>query len=211
MAQKDDLNVGRITLIALVSGLVVVAIIMFLQVLYYGYHQGMMASPKYDQLPAEMANYVADQRGKLVTIRVVDQQREVVTIPIDDAQRLVIDELLADPEARVTGVADPEPAPPGEEPATGDKPADDIPAKTGTQNAGDRPDSRGETESQGAVETAEGPPDKTTPAPSDPALDDSAPAGGDNSPKDQPSTPADENSPPIDDRSGAQEVSDDES
>jgi hypothetical protein len=133
MAQQDDLNVGRIALIGLVSGLLLVAIILFLQVLYYGYYQGMMASPQYDQLPAEMTNYVADQQGKLVTIRVVDQEREVVTIPIDDAQRLVIDELSADPQAHVTGVPDPEPASPPEEEesATGDQPPT---ADTPTEN-----------------------------------------------------------------------------
>jgi hypothetical protein len=150
MVQKDDLNAGRIALIGLVSGLVVVVIVMFLQVLYYRYHQELMAMPEYDQLPAEMTNYVADQRGKLVTFRVVDRERGVVTIPIDDAQRLVIEELSADPQAHVTGVADPEPAAPEGEAAGGDgapagdtttdkdssadadtdNPPDDAPAKT---------------------------------------------------------------------------------
>ena len=144
MAQQDDLNVGRIALIGLVSGLLLVAIILFLQVLYYGYYQGMMASPEYDQLPAEMTNYVADQQGKLVTIRVVDQERQVVSIPIDDAQRLVIDELSADPEARVTGVPDPEQPPPSEEGATtSDQPPTDTTTEENTPAENDSPADKG--------------------------------------------------------------------
>lgn len=215
MAQKDDLNVGRIALIALVSVLVLVATVMFLQVLYYGYHQGMMAEPEYDQLPAEMTNYVANQKGKLVSLDVADKEREAFIIPIDHAQQLVVKELMDDPQAHVTGVPDPEPAAsPESEPANGDQlpgnntsPDDDTSAGTQTSPATTDAAENGTTK-QPDDDTPETPPrpddgqtGETTqdqpPRPSDPATESSAPRGGEDQPVDTSNNSGDEESPPA--------------
>lgn len=110
MAYKEDLDIGKITLIGLVSVLLLVAIVLFLQVLYYGFKQDQLASPRYTQVPAEMAKYVADQQGRLASYEVVDRERSVVTMPIERAMQLVVADLAADPQAHVTGVPDPEDA-----------------------------------------------------------------------------------------------------
>ena len=108
MAYREDLDMGKITLISLVSLLVTVALLLFLQVLFYGFEQRQLVSPKYNQPNADMTKYVADQQGQLVSIRVVDRQRQVSTIPIQTAMELVVAELRSDPTAAVTGVSDPE-------------------------------------------------------------------------------------------------------
>ena len=107
MAYKEDLDIGKIALISLVSVLLTVAIVLFLQVLFYGFKQRQLASPRYSQVPAEMTKYVADQRGKLASYEVVDRERKVVTMPIDRAMEMVVVELEADAKAHVTGVLDP--------------------------------------------------------------------------------------------------------
>lgn len=124
MAYKEDLNIGKITLISLVSVLTTVALVLFLQVLFYGYKERQLASPRYTQVPAQMAKYVADQQGKLASYAVVDRERQVVAIPVDRAMKLVVEELDTDPQAHVTGVPDPEdvvaPAAADSVPAEGD-------------------------------------------------------------------------------------------
>jgi hypothetical protein len=127
MAYREDLDMGKITLISAVSVLVTVALLLFLQVLYYGFLRRQLASSKYNQPDAEMVNYVADQQGQLMSIRVVDRERQIATIPIDTAMELVVTQLKTDPAAGVTGPDDPIPAEqPQPNEANGDekKPAD---------------------------------------------------------------------------------------
>jgi hypothetical protein len=115
--QQDDLDVTRIALISVISVLATVAIVLFLLVLVYGFRQRQLASPVYNQLPAEMVKYVAEEEGKLQSIQVVDAEREVATVPIDTAMKLVVSELSADPQAVVTGVPAPPPPPETDRPA----------------------------------------------------------------------------------------------
>ncbi len=109
MAYREDLDMGKITLISLVSVLVMVALLLFLQVLYFGFHRRQMASAKYNQPDADMTKYVTDQQGQLMSIRVVDRGRQVATIPVDTAMELVVAQLKTDPAANVTGVPAPDP------------------------------------------------------------------------------------------------------
>ncbi len=109
MAYREDLDMGKITLISLVSVLVMVALLLFLQVLYFGFHRRQMASAKYNQPDADMPKYVTDQQGQLMSIRVVDRGRQVATIPVATAMELVVAQLKTDPAANVTGVPAPDP------------------------------------------------------------------------------------------------------
>ncbi len=194
MAYKEDLDIGKITLISLVSVLTTVAIVLFLQVLFYGYRQRQLASPRYTQVPAQMAKYVADQQGKLASYAVVDRQRQVVAIPIDRAMTLVVDELSADPQAHVTGVLDPEDAAesaaanaaPGEGDA---ETPDEAPQPTGEPSSQDDAAPRSaDDETPGSDEKADtgGEP---TEAVAPPAGGDSAPASPGAAPDDAPSEP----------------------
>jgi hypothetical protein len=109
MAYREDLDMGKITLISLVSVLVMIALLLFLQVLYFGFHRRQLASAKYNQPDADLTKYVTDQQGQLMSIRVVDRERQVATIPVDTAMELVVAQLKSDPAANVTGVPDPDP------------------------------------------------------------------------------------------------------
>lgn len=80
---------GLVAVVGVVSAVLLVAVIIFLQAVYY------RAAAKEDlakavMLPPEAKGVLAEQLGQLEGYRVVDPQKRVVAIPIERAMELMV-------------------------------------------------------------------------------------------------------------------------
>jgi hypothetical protein len=90
---SDDLNTPKIAAVGFISAIVLFAIIIFLQVLFYWAETGQRQVKDVDQPFLEYANLTADQQAKLAKYQWLDQKEGIVGIPIRRAEELVVDEL----------------------------------------------------------------------------------------------------------------------
>jgi hypothetical protein len=89
----DDLNTSKIAVVGFISALVVFALIILTQVLFYWAEAQQRLVKDIDQPYLEYANLTADQQAKLAKYQWLDQKEKIVGIPIKRAMELVVDEL----------------------------------------------------------------------------------------------------------------------
>ena len=105
MTKYDDVNTPVIAAVGLLAVLGLVALVLFLQVVYYRAE----AQQEYDkviQQPAvELIDLKTEQQGKLASYAWVDAKKKIVAIPIDRAMDLVLADLAHGrrPEAKPAG------------------------------------------------------------------------------------------------------------
>jgi hypothetical protein len=93
MATRDDVNTPVIAVVGFISALLLFAIIIFLQVMFYHVQAEQRYEKDLDQPPLELSNLVHNQEARLAEYRWVDQKKGVVAIPIDRAMELVVADL----------------------------------------------------------------------------------------------------------------------
>lgn len=93
MARYDDINTTQVALTGFVSALLLFAVIVAVQVLYYNYVLA-ETNVKVIQSPnTEADSAIAEQEAALTTYGWLDRQAGKVQIPIDRAKQLVLEEL----------------------------------------------------------------------------------------------------------------------
>ncbi|MFZ5832279.1 MAG: hypothetical protein ACOY3P_19510 [Planctomycetota bacterium] len=143
MASKNDVNTPLIAIIGFLGAVVVFAIIIALQVMFYRWAEAEKMMKDIAVPPAQYDSLVAAQQAQLAEYRIVDPERKIVTIPINQAMNLVAErvargeavlpsfpepsttpEAPADPQAApVTTGGTAVSAPPSPAPAANDSPA----------------------------------------------------------------------------------------
>jgi hypothetical protein len=98
---KNNATVGdgvRTSSVAIAGGLgliVVVALVIFLQVMYYQFEAQQEQLKNTDEPNVEVGNLVADQQATLASYGWVDPRKKIVAIPIQRAMHLALAELRA--------------------------------------------------------------------------------------------------------------------
>ena len=95
MTQRDDLNTSAIALVGFLGALLVFAVIVLLQVVFYVVESRQDVRKRIDVPWAERAGLEDAQRGKLTSYRWVDQNQGVVAIPVSVAMEKVVAERAA--------------------------------------------------------------------------------------------------------------------
>ena len=90
---NDDLNTPKIAVVGFISAIVIFALIILTQVLFYWTEAQQRIVKDVDQPYLEIANLTADQQVKLAKYQWLDPEKKVVGIPIKRAMELVVDEL----------------------------------------------------------------------------------------------------------------------
>ena len=93
MATRDDVNTPAIALVGLISALLLFAIIILLQVVFYRLEAQQRYEKDVSQPPAELSNLVHNQQARLAEYRWVDEKKKIVAIPIQRAMELVLADL----------------------------------------------------------------------------------------------------------------------
>ena len=93
MASQDDLKTPTIALVGFVGAILMFAVIVLLQVVYYHIDYRLRQRKDYSQPPAELGNVVAQQQAKLADH---DIEKAMETVVRDLRSGI---ELQADPEA----------------------------------------------------------------------------------------------------------------
>lgn len=95
MAERDEINTPMVAAVGVLGTVLLVAIVVGLQVLYYSMTDAELARKDAPIVSTALADYVSGQREKLDSYRWVDQSKGVVTIPIARAMDLVVQEVRA--------------------------------------------------------------------------------------------------------------------
>jgi hypothetical protein len=90
---SDDLNTPKIAVVGFISAIVVFALIILMQVMFYWAVAQQRLVKDIDQPYLEYANLTADQQAKLAKYQWIDQKEKIAGIPIKRAMELVVDEL----------------------------------------------------------------------------------------------------------------------
>jgi hypothetical protein len=90
---SDDLNTSKIAAVGFISVIIVFALIILVQVLFYWTEANQRIVKDIDQPYLEYANLTADQQAKLAKYQWLDEKEKIVAIPIRRAMELVVDEL----------------------------------------------------------------------------------------------------------------------
>ena len=88
----DDPDVPASAVVGIVGAILLFAIIVGLQALFYRMEEGERSRKVYEQPDQALQQLDADQLGTLTSYGWVDQQRGVVHIPIERAMALVVEE-----------------------------------------------------------------------------------------------------------------------
>jgi hypothetical protein len=89
----DDLNTPKIAVVGFIGVIVVFAIIILMQVMFYWAQSQQHLVKDIDQPYLEVANLTADQQAKLAKYQWIDEKQKIVAIPIKRAMELVVDKL----------------------------------------------------------------------------------------------------------------------
>ena len=103
MATNNDVNTPAIALVGFISALLLFAIIILLEVMFYRIEARDRYEKDFSQPPAELTALVQQQQARLAEYRWVDEKKGVVAIPIDRAMELVVAELKQGREERGKG------------------------------------------------------------------------------------------------------------
>jgi hypothetical protein len=90
---SDDLNTPKIAVVGFIGAIVVFAIIILMQVMFYWAQSQQHLVKDIDQPYLEIANLTADQQAKLAKYQLIDEKKKIVAIPIKRAMEIVVDEL----------------------------------------------------------------------------------------------------------------------
>jgi hypothetical protein len=90
---SDDLNTPKIAVVGFISAIVIFALIILTQVLFYWTEAQQRIVKDVDQPYLEIANLAADQQAKLAKYQWLDAEKKIVGIPIKRAMELVVDGL----------------------------------------------------------------------------------------------------------------------
>lgn len=100
MATRDDLNTPVIALVGFIGAVVLFAIIVFLQVVFYRVEARQRYEKDISQAPAELTTLVHNQQARLAEYHWFDEKKKIVSIPIQRAMELVAAELSQGEEKR---------------------------------------------------------------------------------------------------------------
>ncbi len=89
----DDLNTPKIAVVGFISAIVVFAVIILMQVMFYWAQSQQHLVKDIDQPYLEFANLTADQEAKLAKYQWIDEKQKIVAIPIKRAMQIVVDDL----------------------------------------------------------------------------------------------------------------------
>ena len=89
----DDLNTPKIAVVGFIAAIVVFAIIILMQVLFYWAEAQQHVVKDIDQPFLEYADLTADQQAKLAKYQWIDEKQKIVAIPIKRAMEIVVAEL----------------------------------------------------------------------------------------------------------------------
>jgi hypothetical protein len=103
---SDDLNTPKIAVVGFISAIVVFALIILMQVMFYWAEARQRLVKDIDQPYLEYANLTADQQAKLAKYQWIDQKEKIVAIPIKRAMRLVVDDLSQKSPASIDAPAE---------------------------------------------------------------------------------------------------------
>lgn len=93
MKYDEDLNIPGIVVSGLLLVLLVVALVMGLQGLYYGVTESQRQVKVVDQIPVSFKNLQYEQQTRMNSYEWVDKNNGVVNIPIERAMELVVDDI----------------------------------------------------------------------------------------------------------------------
>ena len=100
---SDDLNTPKIAVVGFIGAIVVFALIILMQVMFYWAESQQHLVKDIDQPYLEFANLTADQQAKLAKYQWIDEKKKIVAIPIKRAMELVVDELSHNPPVTLGG------------------------------------------------------------------------------------------------------------
>ena len=93
MARYDDINTPSIVVIGFISAIVVFAIIVGVQALYFSYEQTVIDRRETSSPSVEAANLIAEQETRLQRRGWINREEGRIAISIDRAMQVVVDEL----------------------------------------------------------------------------------------------------------------------
>ncbi len=98
MAGYEDVKTSAVALVGFLAALVLLAIIILLQVVYYWTAAWQVQRKEIEAPQFGLRGVVAAQQAKLAESRWVDQKKGIVAVPIDRAMDLVVRDLAAQEE-----------------------------------------------------------------------------------------------------------------
>ncbi|MGD0519443.1 MAG: hypothetical protein ABSA26_18045 [Thermoguttaceae bacterium] len=87
----DDLNTPKIAVVGFIGSIVVFALFILMQVMFYWAEARQHVVKDIDQPYMEYANLTADQQARLAKYQWMDEKQKIVAIPIKRAMELVVD------------------------------------------------------------------------------------------------------------------------
>jgi hypothetical protein len=90
----DDLNTPKIAVVGFIATIIVFALIILVQVLFYWAEAKQRVVKDIDQPFLEYANLTADQQAKLAKYQWLDPKEKIVGIPIKQAMDLTVDKIF---------------------------------------------------------------------------------------------------------------------
>jgi hypothetical protein len=88
----DDLNTPKIAVVGFIGVIVVFALIILMQVMFYWAEARQHVVKDIDQPYMEYANLTADQQARLAKYQWMDEKQKIVAIPIKRSMELVVDD-----------------------------------------------------------------------------------------------------------------------
>jgi hypothetical protein len=128
-AAGDDVRTSSVALAGALGVIVVVALVIFLEVMYYQFEGRLEQSKDTDQPNVDVQNLAAEQQGLLASYGWVDQQKKIVAIPIQRAMHIALAEI------RAGTFPQPAPLPEVKPPAAKTPAAKPAPGPTNTKGA----------------------------------------------------------------------------
>jgi hypothetical protein len=92
MATNQDVNTPVIAVVGFLGIILLSAVILLLQVIYYQVEARQSYEKNAGERPPELSNLVEAQQAQLAEYRWADPQQKVVAVPIDRAMDLVVKE-----------------------------------------------------------------------------------------------------------------------
>ncbi len=100
MARHDDINTPSIAVIGFISAIVVFAIIVGVQALFFNYERAVIEEQE-TRLPSlEAANLIAEQEARLQRQGWINRDEGRVAISIDRAMKVVVEELRREQQGK---------------------------------------------------------------------------------------------------------------
>ncbi len=93
MARYDDINTPLVAVIGFISAIVVFAIIVGVQALYFGYERSVIEQQETRSPSVGAANLIAEQETRLQRQGWINREEGRIAISIDRAMQVVVDDL----------------------------------------------------------------------------------------------------------------------